>query len=741
MAMRTGRQWRHWFPRFTFGWSPAFLLAAFTAILPADGQQPERRLLVLYPDSDIPAVSNVSEGIRKKLASQSSLKVQTFREFLDLSRFPNEAHRQRVVRYLSEKYADTNLDAIVALGPDSLRIAVENRPQLAPGVPIVFCCTSPNTLSAIERPPDVTGVVSEFDVTRTVEIARRLQPAARQLVVVAGAAPFDLRWVEIARRQLESQRDLEIRYLVGLSREDLFSQVGKLSPDTILIVLTIFRDGAGENFVPGDIAEQVAMAASAPAYAPYARLVGKGFVGTYSDTFEEVGIQTGALILRILDGEDPKTIAPQPSVSHTFRVDARQLERWGLPASRLPPDTSVLFKKATLWESHRGTVLEAIATFAGLIAIVGVLLVQIYRRRKAEAHLRQSEERLNFAAASAGLGLWHYDVDSNRLWCSEHCRSLFGLPPHGPLSADMLVDKVHPEDRQVAAASMRAVTQGTRAGGVSEFRVVRTNGELAWVQARGQSTVGDTGTPIHVSGIFRDITAYKQAQLEAQELSKRVLSIQDEERQRIARELHDSTAQHLAAISLNLLALPGAKGSKAAAICSDMESLLDQAIKEVRSFSYLLYPQELANGDLIATLDRYIQGFSQRTGLNVTLRASNIGAELSETLQQSLLRIIQESLANVHRHAAASRATVNLRRLANRLHVVITDDGRGLHPKKQGNGGVLPTGVGIAGMTARARQFGGKLDIRSRSARTIVHAVLPIEIGHGSRLAIAHAYS
>ncbi len=739
--MRTGRQWRHWFPRFNFGWSPAFLLAAFTAILPAAGQQPERRLLVLYPDSDIPAVSNVSEGIRKKLAGRSSLKVQTFREFLDLSRFPNEAHRQRVVRYLSEKYADTNLDAIVALGPDSLRIAVENRPQLAPGVPIVFCCTSPNTLSAIERPPDVTGVVSEFDVTRTVEIARRLQPAARHLVVVAGAAPFDLRWVEIARRQLELQRDLEVRYLVGLLREDLFSQVGKLSPDTILIVLSIFRDGAGENFVPGDIAEQVAMAASAPAYAPYARLVGKGFVGTYSDTFEEVGIQTGALILRILDGEDPKTIAPQLSVSQTFRVDARQLERWGLPASRLPPDTSVMFKRATLWESHRGTVLEAIATFAGLIVIVGVLLVQIHRRRRAEAHLRQSEERLNFAAASAGLGLWHYDVASHRLWCSEHCRSLFGLPPHGPLSADMLVDKVHPEDRQVAAASMRAVTHGTRAGGVSEFRVVRTNGELAWVQARGQSTVGDTGTPIRVSGIFRDITAYKQAQLEAKELSKRVLSIQDEERQRIARELHDSTAQHLAAISLNLLALQGAKGSKAAAICSDMESLLDQAMKEVRSFSYLLYPQELANGDLIATLDRYIQGFSQRTGLNVTLRASNIGAELSETLQQSLLRIIQESLANVHRHAAASRATVNLRRLANRLHVVITDDGRGLHPKNQGNGGVLPTGVGIAGMTARARQFGGKLDIRSRSARTIVHAVLPIEIGHGSRLAIAHAYS
>ena len=164
-------------------------------------------------------------------------------------------------------------------------------------------------------------------------------------------------------------------------------------------------------------------------------------------------------------------------------------------------------------------------------------------------------------------------------------------------------------------------------------------------------------------------------------------------------------------------------------------------MNEVRSFSYLLYPQELANGDLVATLARYIQGFSKRTGLDVTLRTSNIGDELPDTLQQSLLRIIQESLANVHRHAAASRATVNLKRLANRLHVVITDDGRGLNRKKQGNGGVLPTGVGIAGMTARARQFGGKLDIRSRSARTIVHAVLPIDIGHGPPLTIDQAYS
>ena len=746
--MHPGQQWINWFRRCGQFWSCAVLLVAFAKLLSANAQEQQRRMLVLYPDSDIPAVSNVSDVIQKKLASRPSLKVQIFREFLDLSRFPDHGHQQRVVRYLSEKYADTNFDLIVALGPDSLRIAIENRPELAPGVPIVFCCAPASTLAAIDRPADATGVVTDYDISKTLELARRLQPEARHLVVLAGAAPFDLRWAEIARGQLDRLWKFDVRYLVGLSRDALLTEVSKLSPDTILIVLTIFRDGAGENFLPGDIAEQVAAAASAPAYAPYARFVGRGFVGSHSDTFEDVGNQTGALILRILDGEDAKGIAPQASATQAYRVDARQLDRWGIPTSRLPPDTILLFKRAALWESHRSTVLEAIAVFSILTAVVVSLLVQIYRRKKAEIDLKQSEERLNFAAASAGIGLWHYDIGTERLWSSEHCRSMFGLPPRGALSTQMLLQKVHPEDRHIATTSIRAATHGALADGVSEFRIFRGNGEVGWIQARAHITWADDGTPVRISGIFLDMTGYKRAQLEAKQLSQRVLSIQDEERQRIARELHDSTAQHLAAISLNLLALQGTKGSKrrAAAICSDMETLLDVAIKEVRSFSYLLYPQELANGGLIETLDRYIKGFHKRTGLEVSLRARNMGCPLPKPLQQSLLRIVQESLANVHRHASASRATVNLKRMGNRLHVVITDNGCGLRLERrdgQGNGGVLPAGVGIAGMTARARQFGGRLDVRSRSIGTMVHVVLPLEDRRmtDARMTIGPAYS
>jgi len=233
-----------------------------------------------------------------------------------------------------------------------------------------------------------------------------------------------------------------------------------------------------------------------------------------------------------------------------------------------------------------------------------------------------------------------------------------------------------------------------------------------------------------VSGIFRDITSYKAALLEAQELSQRVMTIQDEERQRIAQELHDSTVQHIAAAGLNLMALKATNGRKEPAkMFENIEGSLQEASRELRTFTYLLHPPSLAIDGLTATLHRYIDGFRRRTGLKVTLKLSGVTDQLSSSLQQASLRIIQEALANVHRHASATRATVNLRRIADRLHLVVTDDGRVCtsgHSRQQGQSEPLPTGVGVAGMSARARHFGGTLDFRRRPGGTIVHVVIPV---------------
>jgi len=228
----------------------------------------------------------------------------------------------------------------------------------------VFCCASSATLTGVDLPRDATGIISEFDISKTASLAERLQPNARQLIVIAGAAPFDRRWAQIARQQLAAhEKRLNTRYLVGLPHDELLTEVANLPRDTIVIVLSIFRDGAGRDFVPLDIAEEIAIAANAPVYGPYDTLLGRGVVGGYMISFESVGTETADLVLDVLNGKDPSALPPRRSAAHAYRVDARQLERWNLAEKNLPADTVVLFKQSPLWEQHRKLVLATIEQY------------------------------------------------------------------------------------------------------------------------------------------------------------------------------------------------------------------------------------------------------------------------------------------------------------------------------------------------------------------------------------------
>ena len=150
----------------------------------------------------------------------------------------------------------------------------------------------------------------------------------------------------------------------------------------------------------------------------------------------------------------------------------------------------------------------------------------------------------------------------------------------------------------------------------SEFRVLHPSGEFRWYLATVHTDFDEHGAPIRVSGIFRDVTARRKAEEEAERLSERLLVLQDEERKRIAEELHNSTAQHLLAIGLNLNTLRSRVAAKGETVklFEEIGSSLDETSKELRSFTYLLRPPRLESDGLAATLQRYLDGFSQRTG-------------------------------------------------------------------------------------------------------------------------------
>jgi signal transduction histidine kinase len=198
--------------------------------------------------------------------------------------------------------------------------------------------------------------------------------------------------------------------------------------------------------------------------------------------------------------------------------------------------------------------------------------------------------------------------------------------------------------------------------------------------------------------------------------------------QRIAHELHDSTSQHLTAMALNLMALRIRASPDTTGIIDDIRYSLREATRELRSFSDLLHPVKAQGSGFDSTLQRCLDGFAMRTELRVKFRGTGTVDELPPAVQELLQRMVQEALANVERYASASRVTVKLSRLRQRLHLVIADDGQGVRKERPSTDDIdqPDLGVGTSKLKALARQLGGTLHIRSRSTGTMVHVVVPL---------------
>lgn len=257
---------------------------------------------------------------------------------------------------------------------------------------------------------------------------------------------------------------------------------------------------------------------------------------------------------------------------------------------------------------------------------------------------------------------------------------------------------------------------------VSHTYAIQTPAGARWRHVQiAPLSVGDDGRFV---AIHDDQTELAAAQEALKVTSEQLLTARDEERQRIALELHDSTSQHLAAISLNLARLrrTARRDGMDTAILDEISRSVSEAVKETRVLSYLMKPRGLGRNGLAAAVLDFLEGFARRTGLEVALEAEGGVDSVPAPLQHAALRIVQEALLNANRHAHARRVTVELGVDQGLLKVSITDDGRGM-PSDQAAANL---GVGIPGMQARAQQFAGDLAISSDETGTRVVALLPL---------------
>ncbi|HEX8077764.1 MAG TPA: sensor histidine kinase, partial [Chthoniobacterales bacterium] len=252
---------------------------------------------------------------------------------------------------------------------------------------------------------------------------------------------------------------------------------------------------------------------------------------------------------------------------------------------------------------------------------------------------------------------------------------------------------------------------------------------------RGQVIRNASGKAVRMVGGMRDLTERIQAEEAAQALPAELLRAQDEERRRIARELHDSTAQELAVVAMNLGRLEEwieGRDPWAENLLADSLAVLSQGNRDLRTLAHLLHPPMLEELGLIGALRDYVEGFSARSGIRVEFEAPDDFHRSSSEIETALFRVVQESLSNVHRHSGSQIAFVKLVRDRQVIELSIIDHGKGLPDGLLiGMAEEARVGVGISGMRQRIVQLQGRLEITSDQSGTTVRAVLPVCVKRG----------
>ena len=230
-------------------------------------------------------------------------------------------------------------------------------------------------------------------------------------------------------------------------------------------------------------------------------------------------------------------------------------------------------------------------------------------------------------------------------------------------------------------------------------------------------------------GTVKDITERRCAEEGLKELSGRLLQLQDDERRKIARDLHDETGQNLVALSSTLARLSESTPPANRKVRKDIlqcQEFVDVCIRQIRTLSYVLHPPLLDETGLEDAIRHYVGGFAERTGVEVMLDVSPNFGRLAREEEMALFRVMQESLVNIQRHSGSLSATIQLERTPRGVMLQISDRGRGI----QGNGkrhlksDCFAGGVGIQSMRERIKQVRGQLEIESSSSGTIVRAMV-----------------
>ena len=700
------------------------ILCAFAHSV-AIGQQNSKNVLVLYPYSSPPSFEILKSTIRARIPGQ----INFYTVSMSNRRFEDPDYQDSLAETFRRGYGGMKLDLVIASTYPVLQFAVRYRDKMFPGVPIVFFDVYPNEFERQKVWPGVTGVVVPLGMRETIDLALRLHPDTDAIAVITGVSEWERDWLGLAHSELLRYRD-KVREIdiIGTENNQILQQVATLPLHTVVLFQLAPHDSNEATF--GYMEVLTAVAQRLPTYSVYPGLgLTHGAIGgAYRDIPKDVRL-TGEIAAHVLNGERPENIAVVRDPELRTEVDWRALQHWHIPESALPPGNLILYREPTLWERDRKYFIPAIALIALQALLIIGLLWQRARKRKAEAVLRESENRFRVMTDAAPALVWMCDKHGKITYLNDRRVAFTGPDPKAGYG-DTWSTYVHPDDLDGMLDSLSHALKMHQPFS-KEYRLRRSDGVYRWMFDVASPRVNGDGSFAGFIGSAIDMTDQKLAQQALEKVSGQLIDAQEKERSRIARELHDDISQKLALLSIELEGANRARSGSAAQAQSSFEEVRKRCAEiasDVQSMSHQLHSSRLDYLGVVAAIRGFCGELASKHAVNVEFVDTDVPRNLPNDVSLCLFRIAQEALHNALKHSGASEFKVGLYCVADELQLVITDKGAGFDVQEARRNG----GLGLLSMQERIHLIHGKLNVESAPGLgTTVIATVPGIVDEG----------
>lgn len=348
-----------------------------------------------------------------------------------------------------------------------------------------------------------------------------------------------------------------------------------------------------------------------------------------------------------------------------------------------------------------------------------------------ENTLRTRDEWLRLALQGSQMGLWYWNESANELFWDAKTREMFGVPVDGEVTLETFYRALHADDVE----RVRKTWRNTFEHGLpyeAEYRSHRPDGTIRWIYARGDGYYDHDAKPICMVGVVFDVTERKEIEQERLELIGRLIRAQEEERSRLARELHDDFGQRVALLSTELQIILDAVGDSQSNVSEQLRELLkrmNEMASDIHSLSHHLHSSTLEILGLSRSVSSFCREFSKQHNIQIDFAETALPEPIPSETALCLFRVVQEGLQNVSKHSRASRVEVRLTGGPTEVSLILADNGAGFDLSQN----YASNGIGILSMKERARMLYGVFEIRSAPMKgTQITVNIPLKKVHAT---------